>query len=119
MLTRSSKQRSINAGDYSGFAFSDRDFLCCVAGRRTIRGGHSRGSNISDETRSRTRVSRELDGYCWRRFSAWEQTRSETLKLLWFQMTGFEAHSSLPHDQNDGGRFFWPRSAAPFPAASS
>ena len=24
---------------------------------------------------------------------------------LWFQMTGVEAHSSLPHDQNDGGNF--------------
>src|SRR5215472_5640744 len=59
--------------------------------------------NISAETRSRTRVSRELDGYRWRRFRAWSGVDPRHSSCLWFQMTGVEAHSSLPHDQNDGG----------------
>ena len=38
--------------------------------------------NLSAETRSRTRVSREPDGHRQRRSPGMERTRSETLKLL-------------------------------------
>jgi len=73
--------------------------------------------NISAETRSRTRVSRELDGYRWRRFPAWEQTRSETLKL--FVVSDDWRRSTLLSSTRSERwwLFFWPRLAAPFPAA--
>ena len=72
--------------------------------------------NISAETRSRTRVSRELDGYRWRRFP-WEQTRSETLKL--FVVSDDWRRSTLLSSRRlkRSWQFFWPRSAAPFLAA--
>src|SRR5712671_7947651 len=59
--------------------------------------------NLSAETRSRTRVSRELDGHRQRRSPGWSGSAQKHSSCLWFQMLGVEAHSSLPHDQNDGG----------------
>jgi hypothetical protein len=59
--------------------------------------------NLSAETRSRTRVSRELDGHRQRRSPGWSGLVQRHSSCLWFQMLGVEAHSSLPHDQNDRG----------------
>ena len=73
--------------------------------------------NLSAETRSRTRVSREPTGHRQRRFSRMERTRSKTLKLFvvsddWRRSTLL---SSIPSVRS--WQFFWPRLAAPSPAA--
>jgi len=59
--------------------------------------------NLPAETRSRTRVSREPHGHRQRRSPAWSGLGPRHSSSLWFQMLGVEAHSSLPHDQNDRG----------------
>ncbi len=59
--------------------------------------------NLPAETRSRTRVSREPHGHRQRRSPAWSGLGPRHSSCLWFQMLGVEAHSSLPHDQNDRG----------------
>ena len=59
--------------------------------------------NLPAETRSRTRVSREPDGHRQRRSPGWSGSTQRHSSCLWFQMLGVEAHSSLPHDQNDRG----------------
>src|SRR5215472_13024828 len=65
---------------------------------------HTTSTEVS-ATRSRTRVSRELDGYRRRRFPAWEQIDQRRSSCLWFQMMGVEAHSFLSDDQSDRGNF--------------
>jgi hypothetical protein len=69
--------------------------------------------NLSAETRSRTRVSREPDGHRQRRSPGWSGLGQRHSSCLWFQMLGVEAHSSLPHDPHDGGNL---PGLAPFPA---
>src|SRR6202795_2070860 len=59
--------------------------------------------NLSAETRSRTRVSREPHGHRERRSPGWSGLGPRHSSCLWFQMLGVEAHSSLPHDQHNGG----------------
>src|SRR5580700_5751688 len=59
--------------------------------------------NLSAETRSRTRVSREPDGHHQRNPQRWSGLDQRHSSCLWFQMLGVEAHSSLPHHQHDGG----------------
>ena len=59
--------------------------------------------NLSAETRSRTRVSREPDGHRQRRSPAGSGLDPRHSSCLWFQMLGVEAHSSLPDDQYDRG----------------
>jgi hypothetical protein len=59
--------------------------------------------NLSAETRSRTRVSREPDGHRQRKSPGWSGLDPRHSSCLWFQMLGVEAHSSLPYDQYDGG----------------
>ena len=61
------------------------------------------GPNKSAETLSRTRVSREPDGHRQRNTQRWSGLAQKHSSCLWFQMLGVEAHSSLPHDQNDRG----------------
>src|SRR6266436_2886042 len=60
-------------------------------------------SNLPAETRSRTRVSREPDGHRQRNPQRWSGLDHRHSSCLWFQMLGVEAHSSLPHDQHNGG----------------
>src|SRR5713101_3973298 len=67
--------------------------------------------NLSAETRSRTRVSREPDGHRQRRSPGWSGSAQRHSSCLWFQMLGVEAHSSLPYDQYDGGNL--PRQGQP------
>src|SRR5467141_4120911 len=59
--------------------------------------------NLSAETRSRTRVSREPDGHRQRNPQRWSGPDPRHSSCLWFQMLGVEARSSLPHHQCDGG----------------
>src|SRR6202043_2503255 len=59
--------------------------------------------NFSAETRSRTRVSREPDGHRQRNLQRWSGLGPRHSSCLWFQMLDVEAHSSLPHNQCDGG----------------
>ena len=59
--------------------------------------------NFSAETRSRTRVSREPDGHHQRNLQRWSGLGQRHSSGLWFQMLGVEVHSSLPHNQSDGG----------------
>ena len=59
--------------------------------------------NLSAETRSRTRVSREPDGHRLRKSQRWSGLDQRHSSCLWFQMLGVEARSSLPHDQHDSG----------------
>src|SRR6266853_3069401 len=59
--------------------------------------------NLSAETRSRTRVSREPDGHRQRRSPGWSGSAQRHSRCLWFQILGVEAHSFLPYDQYDGG----------------
>ncbi len=59
--------------------------------------------NLPAETRSRTRVSREPDGHRQRNPQRWSGLDQRHSSCLWFQILGVEAHSSLPHDQYDGG----------------
>jgi hypothetical protein len=72
------------------------------SGVRLIARGHT-APNFSAETRSRTRVSREPDGHRQRKSLGWSGFGQRHSSCLWFQMLGVEAHSSLPHDQHDGG----------------
>ena len=67
--------------------------------------------NLSAETRSRTRVSREPDGHRQRRSPGWSGSAQRHSSSLWFQMLGVEAHSSLPYDQYDRGNL--PRQGQP------
>src|ERR1700676_4349119 len=60
--------------------------------------------NLSAETRSRTRVSREPDGHRQKK-SRDGRTGPKHSSCLWFQKLGVEAHSSLPYDQYDRGNF--------------
>jgi len=46
---------------------------------------------------------REPHGHRQRRSPAWSGLGPRHSSCLWFQMLGVEAHSSLPHDQNDRG----------------
>ena len=59
--------------------------------------------NYTAETRSRTRVSREPNGHRQRNSQRWSGLDQRHSSCLWFQMLGVERHSSLPHDQHDGG----------------
>ena len=59
--------------------------------------------NLSAETRSRTRVSREPNGHRQRKSPGWSGFGQRHSSCLWFQMLGVEAHSLLPHNQHDGG----------------
>jgi len=59
--------------------------------------------NLPAETRSRTRVSREPDGHRQRRSPGWSGLDPRHSSCLWFQMLGVEAHSFLPHQQNNRG----------------
>jgi hypothetical protein len=59
--------------------------------------------NLPAETRSRTRVSREPHGHRQRRSPGWSGLGQRHSSCLWFQMLGVEAHSSLPHNQHNGG----------------
>jgi len=59
--------------------------------------------NLSAETRSRTRVSREPDGHRQRRSPGWSGLDQRHSSCLWFQIFGVEAHSFLPYDQYDRG----------------
>ena len=67
------------------------------------------------------RVSREPDGHRLRRSPGWSGLDPRHSSCLWFQMLGVEAHSSLPHDQNDRGnlscqsqsRHFLPHALSP------
>src|SRR6267378_2449068 len=59
--------------------------------------------NLSAETRSRTRVSREPDGHRQRRSPGWSGSAQKHSSCLWFQILGVEAHSFLPYDQHNGG----------------
>src|SRR5215468_1205158 len=82
--------------------------------RLSARGTHS--PNLTSETRSRTRVSREPDGHRQRRSPGWSGLDQRHSSCLWFQMLGVEAHSLLPYDQYDRGnlscqrqsRHLWP-----------
>jgi hypothetical protein len=67
-----------------------------------INGQHA-APNLPAETRSRTRVSREPHGHRQRNPRRWSGSAQKHSNCLWFQMLGVEAHSSLPHDQNDRG----------------
>src|ERR1700693_6210250 len=58
--------------------------------------------NLSAETRSRTRVSREPDGHHQRNSQRWSGFGQRHSSCLWFQMLGVEVHSSLPQDHSDG-----------------
>src|SRR5713101_908931 len=59
--------------------------------------------NLSAETRSRTRVSREPHGHRQRNLQRWSGLGQKHSSCLWFQMLGVEVHSSLPNNQSDGG----------------
>src|ERR1700736_4806310 len=59
--------------------------------------------SLATETRSRTRVSREPDGHRQRNLQRWNGFDPRHSSCLWFQILGVEAHSSLPHNQCDGG----------------
>jgi hypothetical protein len=61
--------------------------------------------NLSAETRSRTRVSRDPDGHRQRKSPAWSGLGPRHSSCLWFQILGVEAHSFLPNQQRDRGNF--------------
>src|ERR1700720_4289045 len=57
--------------------------------------------NLSAETRSRTRVSREPDGHRQRRSPGWSGLAQRHSSCLWFQILGVETYPLLPDMQSD------------------
>src|SRR6202043_597602 len=57
--------------------------------------------NLSAETRSRTRVSREPDGPHQRRSPGWSGLGRRHSSCLWFQILGVETYPLLPDMQSD------------------
>ena len=62
--------------------------------------GDEAGSALTAGTRCAV-AGREPDGQ--RRSPGWSGLAQKHSSCLWFQMLGVEAHSCLPHDQNDRG----------------
>ena len=107
VCSETSKAEPRSVGDHSSIRDSwPIAFSGCPRGPRVgceTRCPKHAAPNLSAETRSRTRVSREPHGHRQRRSPGWSGLAQRHSSCLWFQMLGVEAHSSLPHDQNDGG----------------
>jgi hypothetical protein len=105
--SETSKAERGQFGDHSSIRDSwPMAFSGCPRGPRVVcetRCPKHAAPNLSAETRSRTRVSRELDGHRQGRSPGWSGSAQKHSSCLWFQMLGVEGHSSLPHDQNDRG----------------
>src|ERR1700723_297241 len=106
-VPKPTKQNVVKFGDHSSIWDSwPIAFSGCPRGPRVgceTRCPKHAAPNLSAETRSRTRVSREPDGHRQRRSPGWSGLDRRHSSCLWFQMLGVEAHSLLPDDQYDRG----------------
>src|SRR6202140_1199474 len=106
-VPKPTKQNVVKFGDHSSIRDSwPIAFSGCPRGPRVLcetRCPKHAAPNLSAETRSRTRVSREPDGHRQRRSPGWSGSAQKHSSCLWFQIFGVEAHSFLPYDQYDGG----------------
>src|ERR1700683_1971427 len=108
-VPKPTKQNVVQCGDHSSIrdswpiAFSGYPRGPRV-GCETVCPRHT-APNLSAETRSRTRVSREPHGHRQRNPQGWSGLDPKHSSCLWFQTLGVEARSSLPHYQHNGGNF--------------
>ena len=106
-VPKPAKQNVVKFGDHSSIRDSwPIAFSGCPRGPRVgceTRCPKHAAPNLSAETRSRTRVSREPDGHRQRRSPGWSGLDQRHSSCLWFQILGVEAHSFLPYDQYDRG----------------
>src|SRR6202035_2599740 len=106
-VPKPTKQNVVKFGDHSSIWDSwPIAFSGCPRGPRVgceTRCPRHAEPNLSAETRSRTRVSREPGAHRERISPGWGRLDQRHSSCLWFQISGVEAHSFLPYDQHNGG----------------